>query len=151
MLTIFIEWLEWRTSDWIKKWNGENSVLQFAYELIVNRTIPFLDVLVSVNDGDEYVTKVYTKTTDFGKCINPQGKCSERYKQGAVRAYLKRTYRVCSSQEDIYLLTWILGVVSNHAKTAPWQSRGLHHFGTFLEFCRWVRWSRMLLLPDAVT
>ena len=55
------------------------------------------------------------------------------------------------------------------AKTAPWSSRGLHNFGKFLEpsdewagrgcYCflvipwalRWVSWSRMLLLPDAVT
>ena len=62
-----------------------NSVLQFTYELSVNTTIPFLDVQVSVKDGDEYVTKVYRKTTDLGKCINPQGEFSE-----ALSKLLKR-------------------------------------------------------------
>ena len=38
------------------------------------------------------------------------------------------------------------------AKTAPWPSLGLHNFGKFFEpsdGC--MSWSRMLLLPDAVT
>ena len=78
-----------------------NSVLQLTYELSVNRTIPFLDVQVSVKDGNEYVTKVYRKTTDLGKCINSQGEFPELYKLGAVRAYLHRAFLVCSSQEDI--------------------------------------------------
>ena len=85
----------------IKNEMQNNSILQFTYELSLNRTIPFLDVQISVKDGDEYVTKVYRKTTDLGKCINPQVECPERYKLGAVRAYLNREFQVCSSQEVI--------------------------------------------------
>ena len=49
----------------------------------------------------------------------------------------------------LYLDTWS-GFEA--AKTAPWPSRGLHHFGKFLEpYLRWVSWPMMLLLPDAVT
>ena len=33
----------------------------------------------------------------------------------------------------VWILAWILGLVSKQHKTAPWPSRGLHHLGKFLE------------------
>ena len=42
-----------------------NSVLHFTYEMSINGTLPFLDVLVESRDG-RYVTDVYRKPTNAG-------------------------------------------------------------------------------------
>ena len=74
----------------------QNSVLHFTYELSVDDKIPFLDVSVEANN-ECYVTSVYTKPTDNGKCINAISECPERYKISAIRAYISRAYKISSS------------------------------------------------------
>lgn len=73
------------------------SVLTFSYELSVNGKIPFLDITVESIDG-QFQTSVHRKPTDLGKCMHPNSECPERYKDSAIRAYIHRAYKTCSSQ-----------------------------------------------------
>ena len=77
----------------------ENSVLKFTCE-IGNSKIPFLDVDVSAN-GDKFITKVYKKPTDKGWCLNGKSECPDRYKISVIRTYIRRAYKI-SSSEDLF-------------------------------------------------
>lgn len=74
------------------------SVLTFSYELSVNGKIPFLDISVETTNG-KYQTSVHRKATDLGKCMHPNSECPERYKDSAIRAYIHRAHKTCSSPE----------------------------------------------------
>ena len=76
------------------------SVLNFTYELNVNGKLPFLDILVEESQ-QEYKTKVYRKPTDFGACINFEGQCPDRYKISAIRSYLIRANKFCTSRYEL--------------------------------------------------
>jgi Ser-tRNA(Ala) deacylase AlaX len=76
----------------------ENSDLKFTYELNVNDKLPFLDIEID-GSGEDYITTVYRKPTDTGKCLNPAGECPDRYKISVIRAYLHRAHKTCSTPE----------------------------------------------------
>ena len=76
------------------------SVLNFTYELNFNAKLPFLDILVEESQ-QEYKTKVYRKPTDFGACINFEGQCPDRYKISAIRSYLIRANKFCTSRYEL--------------------------------------------------
>ena len=80
----------------IKTEMERHSVLNFTYELSVNNKIPFLDIVVE-GQTDKYVTSVYRKPTDAGRCLNAASECPERYKQSVVRSYLRRAYKTSSN------------------------------------------------------
>jgi len=80
----------------IKTLFEENSVLSFTYEIEVNKSIPFLDVLVDRRVSDVWRTSVYIKSTNNGDCLNYKSMCPERYKVGVIRALLHRGYHVSS-------------------------------------------------------
>lgn len=65
-----------------------------------NDSLPFLDVLIR-NEDNEYVTSVYRKPTDLGKCLNPISECPDRYKISVIRASLHRAHKTCSSQQEL--------------------------------------------------
>ena len=71
------------------------SVLKFTHELSVDKKLPFLDVLVHL-ENDCFKTSVYHKPTDAGACLNANSECPERYKISVLSSYLKRAYAVCS-------------------------------------------------------
>ena len=74
----------------------ENSSLNFSIETSVDEKLPFLDLLVHYGSGD-FVTDVYRKPTDLGRCMNGNGDCSDSYKLGVIRAYVRRAIRNCSN------------------------------------------------------
>ena len=78
------------------------SVLKFTYELSVNNKIPFLDILIS-NDNGILKTTVYRKATNVGKCLNAVSECPQRYQLSVVRSHLSRAYKNCSSWDLIHL------------------------------------------------
>ena len=84
----------------IKEDLERQSVLNFTYELNDNGRLPFLDILVE-EGPQEYKTKVYRKPTDFGACINFDGQCPERYKISAIRSYLIRAHKFCTSRYEL--------------------------------------------------
>jgi hypothetical protein len=77
-----------------------NSVLKFTYEFGQNRTLPFLDILVQVEENS-YVTKVYRKPTDVGKVLHEESECPQRYKTSTVRALIQRAFKTCTSAGDL--------------------------------------------------
>ena len=54
----------------------ENSVLKFTTEPSRNKCLPFLDTLVT-KENEKFVTTVYTKPTNVGRCLNARGECLE--------------------------------------------------------------------------
>ena len=72
------------------------SGLGFTTELNVNNRLPFLDVMVSGQGGD-FATDVYVKPTNLGRCMNGDGDCTDSYKRGVVRSYVRRALTHCST------------------------------------------------------
>ena len=77
----------------------EQSALQFTYEMSANNILPFLDINVSIQNG-QYSLSVHRKTTDKGKCMNPSSECPDRYKRSVIRAYLYRAHKTCSDMNE---------------------------------------------------
>ena len=73
-----------------------NSVLQFTSELSIDNRIPFLDVSVDASTG-KFMTSVFRKPTDNGKCLNGLSECTNTYKKSVVRSYVHRALKYCST------------------------------------------------------
>lgn len=71
-------------------------MLNFTSELSIDNKIPFLDVNVDASTG-KFLTSVYRKPTDNGKCLNGASECSETYKQSVVRSYIHRALKHCAT------------------------------------------------------
>ncbi|XP_076068419.1 uncharacterized protein LOC143040862 [Oratosquilla oratoria] len=72
------------------------SGLKFSVELNNNNKLPFLDVMVDAS-SDDFITTVYRKPTNAGKCMNGESECTVEYKRGVIKAYVRRAIKVCSS------------------------------------------------------
>ena len=86
----------------LKREYESNSALSFTYELNVNNKLPFLDVMVETTE-DGFYTTVYHKPTSYGKCLNADGECTERYKNSVVASYLNRAYKVSNTGKILIL------------------------------------------------
>ena len=76
------------------------SGLRFTIESSENGQLPFLDVLVTLGE-DKFITKVYTKPTNNGQCLNGKSECPQRYKDSTIAAYIRRAITHCSSWSDV--------------------------------------------------
>ena len=74
----------------------EVSGLSFTVEDSIENSINFLDVNIDYKDGN-YITSVYRKPTDNGRCLNGKSECPDRYKSSVVRAYVHRALKHCST------------------------------------------------------
>ncbi|XP_076044710.1 uncharacterized protein LOC143027322 [Oratosquilla oratoria] len=63
-----------------------NSCLAFTCERSIDGRLPFLDVDISKQD-QSFKTKVYTKATNVGRCLNARGECPAAYKRSVVASY----------------------------------------------------------------
>jgi hypothetical protein len=59
------------------------------------KSMPFLDVVINMKENT-FKTKVYTKPTNHGDCLNYNSVCPDRYKAIVVQAFLYRGYHVSS-------------------------------------------------------
>ena len=80
----------------------EFSALKFTYELEQNNRFHFLDIDVSTTGGSNYVTQVFRKPTDIGRCMNARSACPTRYKTGLIRTYVRRALSHCSTWELVH-------------------------------------------------
>ena len=67
----------------IKNKFENKSVLTFTFEKCKENKLPFIDVLVDINNN-KFKTKVYRKTTNKGFCLNADGECIDRYKNSVI-------------------------------------------------------------------
>ena len=74
----------------------EHSVLNFTCESSINHKIPFLDVDIDASDGT-FVTTVFRKPTDTGRCLSGDSECPDKYKDSVIRAYVNRAIKHCST------------------------------------------------------
>ena len=86
----------------LKRTLEEHSVLKFTYEVEENKKLHFLDMTVSKTNEGNYVTQVYRKPTDIGRCMNASSACPSRYKKGVVRTYVRRALSHCSTWELVH-------------------------------------------------
>ena len=96
---IFVDVRDGRHLETLREMLENESGLAFTTELNVNNRLPFLDLTVSANDGT-FETDVYVKPTNLGRCMNANGDCTDTYKRGVIRAYVRRALKHCS--------TWLL-------------------------------------------
>ncbi|XP_064615251.1 uncharacterized protein LOC135479358 [Liolophura sinensis] len=88
--------------------NTQNNRIQFTMEQECDKTIPFLDVLISKRN-DKLLTSVYRKPTHSGQYVNYPSNQPNRIKRGIISTLTKRAIQISSInlQEEI-----------NHLKTA---------------------------------
>ncbi|XP_064615256.1 uncharacterized protein LOC135479362 [Liolophura sinensis] len=88
--------------------NTQNNRIQFNMEQECDKTIPFLDVLISKRN-DKLLTSVYRKPTHSGQYVNYPSNQPNRIKRGIISTLTKRAIQISSInlQEEI-----------NHLKTA---------------------------------
>ncbi|XP_076069838.1 uncharacterized protein LOC143041708 [Oratosquilla oratoria] len=79
----------------------DNSCLTFTNEQSVERRLPFLDLDISKTDN-VFNTKVYTKDTNIGRCLNARGECPGAYKISVAAAYVNRALTHCSSWRETH-------------------------------------------------
>ena len=79
----------------------ENSSLAFTCERSVEGRLPFLDVDISKHD-QTFKTKVYTKATNVGRCLNARGECPVSYKISVISSYVNRALTHCSNWTEIH-------------------------------------------------
>ena len=72
------------------------SGLVFTTELNVSNKLPFLDLLIHAKD-DSFETQVHVKATNLGRCMNAKGDCTDSYKRGVIRSYVRRALTHCST------------------------------------------------------
>ena len=61
----------------------------------VQNRLPFLDVHIDASTG-KFITKVYRKPSDVGRCLNASSECPNRYKLSVIRSFIRRAFRTCS-------------------------------------------------------
>ncbi|CAF1389693.1 unnamed protein product [Adineta ricciae] len=79
----------------INKWHEK---LNFTLELESNKSISFLDVLVTQDEEDKLTTSLYRKPTHTGLYMLWDSNQNRRYKLGLIRTLVIRIYRICSKQ-----------------------------------------------------
>ncbi|XP_076034576.1 uncharacterized protein LOC143021169 [Oratosquilla oratoria] len=79
----------------------EISGLKFTTEININGKLLFLDVLVD-SASTNFTTSVYRKPTNTDNCMNDNNECSDNYKKGVIRAYVRRAIKLCSSWETLH-------------------------------------------------
>ena len=79
----------------------ENSSLAFTCESSVEGRLPFLDVDICKQD-EGFKTKVYTKATNVGRCLNARGECPVSYKISVVSSYVNRALTHCSNWTEVH-------------------------------------------------
>lgn len=79
----------------------QNSVLRFTIEKSVDHKIPFLDTMVQ-KEANKFITSVYTKPTNIGRCLNARGECPDTYKKSVISAYVNRALTHCTSWRLIH-------------------------------------------------
>ena len=57
--------------------------------------------MIDASSG-QFVTDVYRKPTDLGRCMNGEGDCTDSYKTGVIRAYIRRALKNCSSWDLLH-------------------------------------------------
>ena len=77
----------------LKELFENNSVLNFTYELSVDKKLPFLDVMVTSKNGN-FNTNVYRKPTSIGSCLNANSECIGQYKDSVAFSFLNRAFKV---------------------------------------------------------
>ena len=78
----------------------ECSILNFTIERSQEKCLPYLDVFVEQTPS-EFRTKVYTKATNAGRCLNARGECSDNYKRLVIHAYARRALTHSSNWEEV--------------------------------------------------
>ena len=85
----------------IKNKFENKSALTFTFEKSIEKKLPFLDVLVDINNN-KFKTNVYRKTTNKGFCINADGECIDRYKNSVISSYVSRAFKITTTWKDFH-------------------------------------------------
>ena len=82
--------------------NTKHPSIKFTMELEVNKTVPFLDILISSQDGS-FRTSVYRKSTFMGLFMNFMSFTPMYYKLGLIKTLIDRVYKICCDRKTFDL------------------------------------------------
>ena len=77
--------------------NSCHSNIKFTIEFEQNKTIPFLDILVTRNQNNTFMTSIYRKKTFTGLYMKWDSFTPRKYKINLIRSLTYRYYPLCSS------------------------------------------------------
>ena len=80
--------------------NTKHPSIKFTMEFEVNKTIPFLDILISSQDGS-FRTSVYRKSTFVGLFMNFMSFTPMYYKLGLIKTLIDRVYKICCERKRL--------------------------------------------------
>ena len=84
-------------NDFLHYLNSCHSNIKFTIEFEQNNTIPFLDILVTRNQNNTFMTSIYRKQTFTGLYTKWDSFTPRKYKINLIRSLTYRYYRLCSS------------------------------------------------------
>lgn len=103
------------------------SCLTFTVEESVESQINFLDISIDAST-DSFITAVFRKSTDSGRCLSGKSECPDRYKASVVKAYVLRALKHCSSWPLVVKeLKHIKQMLSNNRYPAAMVDREISH------------------------
>ncbi|XP_076065267.1 uncharacterized protein LOC143039280 [Oratosquilla oratoria] len=78
----------------------EKSGLHFTMKKSTDGALPFLDVLLKVEDTIS--TSVYVKSTNVGHCLKGQSEWPDRFKETTIAAFVRRALSHCSEWKNVH-------------------------------------------------
>ena len=78
--------------------NGKHPNIKFTIETEKDKKLPFLDVLITSNNGN-FETSVYRKMTFTGLFMNYRSFLPETYKLGLISTLIDRIYKISQNRE----------------------------------------------------
>ena len=95
----FTYMLEEYIESFLEHLNQQHQRIKFTVEMEEERTLPFLDTLISVVEGDSISSKVYRKKTHTEQYLNFNSNHHGRQKVGIVSTLMKRLELVSKDQD----------------------------------------------------
>ncbi|CAF2071453.1 unnamed protein product [Rotaria magnacalcarata] len=119
---------ETKILDFHSKINKWHKNLKFTIAMEPDNTIPFLDVLVTIdNVHNQLTTSLYRKPTHTGLYLLWDSSQGRRYKIGLIKTLVTRIYRICSTKEIIQKeINQLKGTLENNGYPQHIIKRGIY-------------------------
>ena len=89
-------------NDFLSYINSKHSEIKFTMETEKEKTLPFLDVLITSSDND-FLTSVYRKSTFTGLFLNFTSFTPLSYKMGLIKTLVDRSFKICYNWMSFHL------------------------------------------------
>ena len=81
--------------------NSFHLKINFTHEIEIEKSLPFLDVMVSRNDDFSFTSSVYRKATDTNVYVHWKAHAPKIWKIGTLKGLFRRAFMVSSTDEHL--------------------------------------------------